>query len=127
MLRRCPRCNLDLPITSFHKKTKGGFQSYCKECTKKTLPKDRSAKWRARHPERHCAEQAKRRSRKLQSCPPWADLDAIKDVYLEAKYFGYHVDHIIPLKGKNVCGLHVWDNLQLLSPKENLRKGNRYV
>jgi predicted nucleic acid-binding Zn-ribbon protein len=37
----------------------------------------------------------------------------------------WHVDHIIPLKGKNVCGLHLWTNLAVIPKVENLRKGNK--
>ena len=66
------------------------------------------------------------RARKLQAIPAWADLSAIKDVYIEARYQQLHVDHIIPLKSNIVCGLHVWDNLQLLSQRENSLKGNKF-
>lgn len=38
----------------------------------------------------------------------------------------WHVDHVIPLKGKIVCGLHVWNNFAVIPKVENLRKGNRY-
>ena len=73
------------------------------------------------------ANNAKRRAIVKQATPSWANLDEIKNVYLEAQYLQMHVDHIIPLRGKNVCGLHVWENLQLLSAKDNLIKGNRHA
>lgn len=38
----------------------------------------------------------------------------------------WHVDHIIPLKGDNVCGLHVWNNFAVIPKVENLRKGNNH-
>jgi len=59
-----------------------------------------------------------------QRTPKWADLQAIKDFYLNCPK-GYHVDHIIPLKGKNVTGLHVLGNLQYLPASDNIKKGNR--
>lgn len=38
--------------------------------------------------------------------PAWADLRAMKGLYADAARQGLEVDHVIPLKGKEVCGLH---------------------
>ena len=69
---------------------------------------------------------AQRRAAKLKATPKWADLKAIRAVYAQCPV-GFHVDHIIPLKGENVCGLHIVENLQILSATDNLRKGNKLL
>jgi 5-methylcytosine-specific restriction endonuclease McrA len=80
------------------------------------------------------AHSSKRRALKLSATPPWMspeDFKKIEEMYELAKaasnFFEikYHVDHIVPLKGKNVCGLHVPWNLQVLTAFENISKGNR--
>lgn len=57
--------------------------------------------------------------------PSWEDKNAIKEFYKNCPD-GFHVDHIIPLRGKNVTGLHTLSNLQYLSKEENMRKSNIY-
>jgi hypothetical protein len=76
---------------------------------------------------------SKRRAAELKASPNWLsefDLQYIKHLYIQAKELEkldgtkYHVDHIIPLQGKTVCGLHVPWNLQILTAEENLIKSN---
>ena len=72
---------------------------------------------------------AKRRAAKLNASPSWVtkeEQDVIKELYKQAQEQGMHVDHIVPLQGKTVCGLHVLANLQLLSPTDNLSKSNKF-
>ena len=77
------------------------------------------------------SKNANDRAEKLNATPAWADKVAIEYVYYAAKVLkdvcktSWHVDHIIPLKGKTVCGLHVRNNLQLLAPLDNLKKSNK--
>lgn len=78
---------------------------------------------------------AKRRANKRQRIPNWLskeDYLQIKSMYTFAKIMTactgklYHVDHILPLKGKTVSGLHTLYNLQILPALENIQKGNKY-
>ena len=76
---------------------------------------------------------AERRARKLQAVPSWADLEVIKEFFIN-RPAGYHVDHIVPLRAKwqfdgegnriwIAGGLHVIENLQYLTGSENCKKG----
>lgn len=58
--------------------------------------------------------------------PKWQDANELLDVYKEAQYMQLEVDHIIPIKHKLVCGLHVVSNLQLLSRSDNAKKNNKF-
>lgn len=111
---------------------------YCKKNPE--LVRAKSRKWRERNPgynaeawqrwyrenkHRSVAKDMRRKAAKLRATPAWADHELIELVYAEARQRGLCVDHIIPLRGKNVCGLHVHYNLQLLSHSVNASKGNR--
>ena len=69
---------------------------------------------------------------KRQRSPSWANDQLIAAYYKEAKRLEeltgiqFHVDHIIPLQGELVSGLHVETNLQLLPAHENLGKSNSF-
>lgn len=90
--------------------------------------------WQKRNTASVNANTRKYQAAKLQRTPLWLSSEQIKqleDFYVMAKDletvfpWKQHVDHIIPLKGKDVCGLHVPWNLQILSAKDNMKKGNR--
>jgi hypothetical protein len=74
------------------------------------------------------ASNNKRRCDKLKATPSWLSKEhelQILEIYKLAKERGWHVDHIVPLRNKIVCGLHVPWNLQPLDPIMNIRKSNK--
>lgn len=73
--------------------------------------------------------------RKTKATPSWLTKKHLEEIAyyytLSSEAFiltgeKYHVDHIVPLKGKNICGLHVPWNLQVIPKSDNLRKGNKF-
>lgn len=81
-----------------------------------------SKTWVKNNPAKHNANTSAYRARVSKAIPSWFERDAIAVVYDKAKEFGFEVDHIVPLKGKTVCGLHCWSNLQLLDKSMNSSK-----
>lgn len=76
---------------------------------------------------------AGRKRRVRRATPPWADRAAIRAVYKEADQISletgilHHVDHIVPISGENVSGLHVHWNLRPLPWRDNLSKKNKVI
>jgi hypothetical protein len=75
----------------------------------------------------------KRQRRLRDATPEWANEPKIDDIYAECKrrnllagYMAYHVDHVVPLQGKKVSGLHVPGNLRIISARKNLAKHNKF-
>jgi len=128
--------------------------SYVLNCaTEKAIAKIRSAEWRLKNPNhigtkeakarykienpgKVLADTVKRRSQKMQRTPAWLTKDdfwMIEQAYelavLRTRLFGFawHVDHVIPLQGKLVSGLHVPNNLQVIPWRDNVSKANKYL
>lgn len=94
----------------------------------------RKSTWAKDNPEKHAAKCARRRASKLERTPKWLTpehLTEILEFYRDAKELQWlsdeplHVDHIEPLQGENVSGLHVPWNLRVIPRSKNLAKGNR--
>jgi hypothetical protein len=81
--------------------------------------------WRLKNPALVKANKAKRRAIKKQAMPSWISKESFVTIYKNCPE-NMQVDHIIPLKHKDVCGLHVPWNMQYLSKFDNFRKNNRF-
>lgn len=104
----------------------------------------KAIKWVKLHPEkkrvqrrkyrqRHIGKHYRKKKAILQAAPKWLSKhqwQEIENIYVRAKGWTqmvgilYEVDHIVPINGKEVCGLHVPWNLQILTGDENRKKSN---
>lgn len=115
-LKHCPSCHHIYDRDSFHnnRSSADGKNIYCIDCFNLKV-KDLRREY-----------VATRKAGKLLRTPLWADLSKIKEIYKKCPV-GMHVDHVIPLQGLNVSGLHVEYNLQYLTAQENIKKSNKYM
>lgn len=91
--------------------------------------------WKIANKDKVNATDAKRRAMLLNAMPKWLTASQradIADVYRSARHLTkatgeqYHVDHIVPLVGRGVCGLHVPWNLKAIRATENYSKSNKH-
>ena len=91
--------------------------------------------WRQSKKHKNAAKEAKRRASKKSATPDWLSDEQkahilrtykLREFISEVTGETYHVDHIVPLGGKNVCGLHVPWNLRVIPAKHNLKKANKF-
>lgn len=110
---------------------------YAKQKEWRDANRDRVREFNRRSKQKHNARvnatNAQYRAERLQRTPSWLsenDLNEMSNIYAIAKRrseiegIQYHVDHIIPLKGKTVSGLHVPSNLQVITWRDNITKNN---
>lgn len=91
-------------------------------------------KWYKNNTSKALANSVKRKLAKITRTPPWLNAGhklEFESIYgycaaLRSAGLDYHVDHIVPLRGDNVSGLHVPWNLQVITGSENMSKGNRF-
>ena len=147
----CKKCHVDY-MKEYYKKPKA--KEYLASYSKKYVAKNKEklslyyVEWKDKNKQHlidydkdrynknkhlYTARVAKRKAMLLKATPSWADQDKIKMYYGFAKamdfcnpFSKHHVDHIVPLQGKLVCGLHTHNNLQVLTAGQNLSKGAKF-
>ena len=109
-----------------------------KNKTYKTKNKEKvtgyNKQWWSENKDKRAAYEGKRRAAELQRTPAW-DPDAhliiakyqLAAMLTQASGIPHHVDHIIPLQGRNVSGLHVFSNLRVIPGSDNVKKSNKFA
>lgn len=145
-MKTCTKCGDSKPLTEFYKDKRGkdGRYAACRACHYKRCTtwwdrnrpamREKLQKRKKRDRAKFTALQVKRYAAGMRRTPPWltkAHLAEIEGAYHFARVMEaiagekYHVDHIEPLQGKDVSGLHVPWNLRVIPARENFAKGNR--
>jgi hypothetical protein len=145
---QCRKCRKLFPLTAEHfvllkKKSIGwqGWSAECRSCRYERFRKlysgnreghiARVIAYQKAKPEKKRNQNMKRYARKVNATPAWADQRKIETIYAIADFLTrhtdieYQVDHIFPIMGKAACGLHVPENMRVITALANQQKGNR--
>ncbi len=147
-MKQCRDCKEEKDIEFFvkNKAFKSGIDTLCLACNKSRVKKYReegkadrlseSRRYYKKHPKKCYLKSRNYILRKRKALPGWLSdkhKKDIEEIYLQCEEITktsgieHNVDHIVPLRGKLVSGLHVPWNLQILTKEENLRKSNKFV
>lgn len=136
-LKRCSVCKSILDISHYSRdlETATGLRSECKVCDN---AKNKVHREEYREHYKHTKHlhyianksdyyrrSILRKGGRAKATPSWVNHAELQKIY-DNRPEGYHVDHIIPLAGELVCGLHVEHNLQYLPASVNISKGNKF-
>ena len=134
---RCVSCRKRLAVrkaSAWYEKNKNRRRLYDEQrrLEKRDLYRAASKRFREKHPGRKNADTQKRRLSLEKRMPPWANEFFIEEIYdlavrrTKATGTRWVVDHVIPLRGKTVSGLHIETNLQVVPRLYNAHKSNHY-
>lgn len=145
MQKICSKCQQPLPLSAFQVRSvsRDGYQSQCRECRNHTKRREYRA-----NPAPVIARTTQNRRARLDKDPLYRRyLNAIQDVRRRGSVVpkwvtfndfvpiltqavalgpGFEIDHLLPLNGDKVCGLHVPENLRVITGEANRRKGRHF-
>jgi len=152
MNRTCKKCHIEKPIDMFYRHA-CGYQHTCKSCTaartRKWALENKEKRWEIVKKSRSKSDvwknyrnswksktgaTAKRKASVANRTPPWLNEPHLKEIrciyelrkrLTDCLGIAFHVDHVVPLNGKDVSGLHVPWNLQVIPERLNLLKSNK--
>ena len=133
-MKKCSKCKVVKELVEFNKSKKMsiGVRSECRTCQAKI-----HKAWRVRNPDKERASKKRRTHRIRKAVPAWGTTEwerfSLEELYalrrLRSALTGveHHVDHVVPLRGTHVSGLHVSENLKVILAHENQLKSNQYA